>query len=205
MLTIVSLVPILSKRPQQLLKLFEKGGFFLRKWNSSDSQVVCHIKPEHWDTQSTHHIPGTDEYTKTLGNVHLDYFRLTVARLQETDNMTKRAWALISGIARTFDVLGWFAPSTIKAKILLQWVWESGMGWDDLLIHQSWLKWRCELHLWHIPCYYHTKCAEIDSVQLNGFCDASKDAYSGVMYIRGQDRCGNMNMSLVISKTKVAP
>ena len=197
---------------QQLLKLFDKGGFYLRKWNSSDPEVVRRMKPEHRDTQSIHHIPGPDEYTKTLGiewNAHLDHFRLTVASMQETDNMTKRA--LVSDIAKTFDVLGWFAPSTIKAKILLQRVWESGIGWDDLLpptIHESWLRWRSELHLLterHIPRYYYAKCTEIDSVQLHGFCDASEDAYAGVVYIRGRDKSGNVYISLVISKTKVAP
>ena len=106
---------------QQLLHLFAKGGFLLRKWNSSNPNVLHHIEPEYRDTQSTHHIPTPDEYTKTLGiewNANLDHFRLTVASLQETDNMTKRA--LVSDIAKTFDVLGWFSPSTIKAKILLQ-------------------------------------------------------------------------------------
>ena len=51
---------------QQLLNLFAKGGFLLRKWNSSDSHVLCHIGPELQDTQSTHHIPSPDEYMKTF-------------------------------------------------------------------------------------------------------------------------------------------
>ena len=184
----------------------------LRKWNSSDPNVLNHIEPEYRDTQSTHHIPTPDEYTKTLGiewNANLDHFRLTVAFLQETDNMTKRA--LVSDIAKTFDVLGWFSPSTIKAKILLQRVWESKIGWDDLLpqaIHQSWLQWRAELHLLtkrHVPRCYYPKHADVVSIQLHGFCDASEDAYAGVVYFRAQDRLGNVYISLVISKTKVAP
>ena len=123
--------------------------------------------------------------------------------------MTKRA--LVSDIAKTFDALGWFAPSTIKAKILLQRVWESKIGWDDLLpsdLHQSWLKWRSELHLLsekHIPRCYYPKHACVDSFQIHGFCDASEDAYAGVVYIRGQDRSSDVHVSLVISKTKVAP
>ena len=197
---------------QQLLHLFAKGGFLLRKWNSSDPNVLNHIEPEYRDTQSTHHIPTPDEYTKTLGiewNANLDHFRLTVASLQETDNMTKRA--LVSDIAKTFDVLGWFSPSTIKAKILLQRVWESKIGWDDLLpqaIHQSWLQWRAELHLLtkrHVPRCYYPKHADVVSIQLHGFCDASEDAHAGVVYFRAQDRLGNVYISLVISKTKVAP
>ena len=99
---------------QQLLDLFAKGGFFLRKWNSSDPHVLCNIKSELQDTQSIHHIPSPDEYTITIGiewNASMDHFRLTVASLQETNNMTKRT--LVSDIAKTFDVLGWFSPSML--------------------------------------------------------------------------------------------
>ena len=194
---------------QQLVKLCAKGGFLLRKWNCSDPEVMQHIKLEHRDAQLTHCIHGPDEYTKTLGiewSASLDHFRLTVASLQETDNMTKRA--LVSDIAKTFDVLGWFSPSTIKAKILLQRVWESKIGWDDLLpssIHQSWLKWRSELHLLIekcIPRCYYPKHANVESVQLHGFCDASEDAYAGVVYIRGQESNGDVHVSLVMSKPR---
>ena len=86
---------------QRLVDLFVKGNFLLRKWNCSDPEVMQHIKPEYQDTQLTHHISVPDEYTKTLGiewSAYLDQFRLTVASLQETDNMTKGA--LVSDIAK---------------------------------------------------------------------------------------------------------
>ena len=196
----------------QLLNLFTKGGFLLRKWSSSDPAVLRHISPELRDAQSTHHIPSPEEYTKTLGvewNANLDHFRLTVASLQDIDNVTKRA--LISDIAKTFDALGWFSPTIIKAKIMLQRLWESRIGWDDLLppaIYQSWLRWRSELPLLsgrRISRCYYSKDATVDSMQLHGFCDASEDAYTGVVYIRVQERGGNVHSSLVISNTKVAP
>ena len=78
----------------QLLDLFVKGGFLLRKWNSSDPNVLCHIQPELREIQSTHDIPNPDEYTKALGiqcNANIDHFCLTVSPLQHTDGMTKRA------------------------------------------------------------------------------------------------------------------
>ena len=196
----------------QLLNLLAKGGFLLHKWSSSDPAVLRHISPELWDPQSTHHIPNPDGYTKTLGiewNANLDHFRLTVASLQDTNNVTKRA--LISNIAKTFDALGWFSPTIIKAKILLQRLWESRIGWDDLLppaIYQSWLRWRSELPLLserHISHCYYSKDATVDSMQLHGFCDVSEDAYTGVIYTRVQDGSGNIHISLVVSKTKVAP
>ena len=197
---------------QQLLNLFAKGGFLLRKWSSSNRQVLDQIDPKLQDMQSTHHIPSPDEYTKTLGvewNASSDHFRLTVASLQEDVVMTKRA--LVSDIAKTFDVLGWFSPTIIKAKILLQRVWESKIGWDDFLpesIHQAWHLWRSGLHLLterHIPRCYHPKDVDICSIELHGFSDASEEAYAGVVYMRTKDRNNGVHTSLVMAKTKVAP
>ena len=137
----------------QLLHLFAKGGFLLRKWSSSDPTVLHQISPELRDTQSTHHIPDPDEYTKTLGiewNACLDHFRLTVAILQETGNITRRA--LVSDIAKTFVILGWFSPTIINV------LWETRIGWDDLpspAIYQSWLRWRSELPLYSRRDTYH--------------------------------------------------
>ena len=40
---------------------------------------------------------------------------------------------LVSDIAKTFDVLGWFSPVIVTMKILLQCVWESKVNWNDLV------------------------------------------------------------------------
>ena len=71
-------------------------------------------------------------YTKTLGiawHSVLDHFRLSVTDQPFLKDLTKHS--LVSNIAKTYDVLGWFAPSIIKVKILLQRVWESKVDWDD--------------------------------------------------------------------------
>ena len=55
---------------------------------------------------------------------------------------TKRA--LASEVAKTYDVLGWFAPSVVLAKVLLQRLWECGVAWDDPVpfsILEVWTKW----------------------------------------------------------------
>ena len=46
---------------------------------------------------------------------------------------------------------------------------------------------------------------QIVSTQLHGFSDASESAYAGVVYLRMIDSDGNVHISLVASKTKVAP
>ena len=66
----------------QLQSLFSKGGFLLRKWNSSEPRVLQHIEPELRDSRSIHPMPDPKEYTKTLGiewNAGLDHFRTTIS------------------------------------------------------------------------------------------------------------------------------
>ena len=109
----------------QLTKLFERGKFLLRKWNSSDATVLQQIPQELRDSHSMCVIQAANNYTKTLGiewNPSHDHFRLTIADLPPIHNLTKRM--LVSDIAKTFDVLGWFSPTIIKMKILLQRLWE---------------------------------------------------------------------------------
>ena len=42
----------------------------------------------------------------------MNHFRLKVAELPPIDSVTKRF--LISDVAKTFDILGWFSPCTIN-------------------------------------------------------------------------------------------
>ena len=197
---------------QELQELFSKGGFLLRKWNSSDQRVLCKLTADLKDSQPMQMIPISESYTKTLGiewNASKDHFRLNVTEPPQIQNITKRG--LVSDIAKTYDVLGWFSPSTIKVKILLQKLWEQKIDWDDLVpthIRDAWLKWRSELHLLskkHIPrCYYSKKTSQT-VLELHGFSDASEAAYAAVVYLRFTDKHGKSQTSLVISKTKVAP
>ena len=196
----------------QLLGLFGKGGFLLRKWSSSELEVIQHIDPELREQKHVHSISDAREYTKTLGvewNVSLDHFRITVATPPPHETLTKRL--LISNIARTFDVLGWFSPTVVKAKILLQRLWEKKVQWDDPVpseLEQTWSRWISELGLLtekHIARCYSPKDVTIVYQQLHGFCDASELAYAGVVYFRMVDTTGHIHTSLIIAKTKVAP
>ena len=156
--------------------------------------MLQQIVPELRDSQFLLAIPDPDECTKTLGiqwNSSLDHLRLSAPEFPEIENLTKRL--LVSDIAKTFDVLGWFSPSIVQIKILLQRVWEMKVGWDDLLppeIKHTWLRWRIELTLLSdrpIPRCHFPKQVYIQSVQLHGFSDASEEAYSGVVYLRMVD------------------
>ena len=197
---------------KELQELLGRGGFLLRKWNSSEPAVMASIASELKDAQSTLPISSPDNYTKTLGlewNSTSDQFRLTVSELPPTEGLTKRL--LVSDVAKTFDVLGWYSPTIIKAKILLQMLWSEKIGWDDPVpeaIIEQWSQWRKQLPLLSnhcIPRCYFPKDTTVVSVQLHGFSDASEKAYSGVVYLRMEDSSGTVHTSLVMSKTRVAP
>ena len=120
--------------------------------------------------------------------------------------------ALISDVAKTFNVLGWFSPVIIKVKILFQQLWELKLDWDDPVppsVHEPWLNWRSELHLLsdhHIPRYTFPKMPTLQQCNyVHGFSDASEQAYAGVVYLCTLDTEGRVPVSLVMAKTKVAP
>ena len=197
---------------KKLHELLAKGRFLLRKWNSNNPSVVESIVPELKDAQSTLPISDPDQLTKTLGlrwNSACDQFRLTISELLPIETRTKRL--LVSDVAKTFDILGWYSPTIIKAKILLQMLWSEKVGWDDPVpkaIVEEWLRWRNQLpplSSHHVPRCYFPKGSTITSIQLHGFSDASEKAYSGVIYLRMEDSNGTAHTSLVISKTRVAP
>ena len=138
-----------------------------------------------------------------------DVFHIQISKPPEQTRLTKRQ--LLSDISKVFDVLGWYAPSTILMKILLQETWESNVGWDDMVsdgIMETWQCWRSELDMVSnksIPRCYHPKDRCIVKRELLGFCDASEKAYAGVVYLRSTDTEGQHHVALVVAKTKVAP
>ena len=201
------------KLQRELHSLFSIAGFLLRKWSSSELTVLDHIDPELRDNQFIHQISEPEKtYTKTLGiewNSQLDHFRLNVSVFPRCGGLTKRA--LVSDIAKTYDVLGWFSPTIVTAKILLQRVWEEQIQWDNPVppnIYHVWSEWRTELPLLskiHVPRCYYNKNAAVASIQLHGFSDASQLAYAGVVCLRAEYTPGTITTSLVVAKTKVAP
>ena len=122
---------------------------------------------------------------------------------------TKRQVA--SAVARTFDVLGWFAPATVTLKILLQKIWERKLGWDETIpteLEGVWSAWKEELPLLTqqaIPRRHSQSEQEVIDRQLHGFCDASTAAYGGVIYIRTLHADTSVSIALITAKTRVAP
>ena len=113
-------------------------------------------------------------------------------------------------MARTFDILGWLSPVILVMKLLYRKLWQKNLEWDkevpeDLRLQHK--EWRDNLHLLaeiRLPRYYFTG-RNPKNITLQGFSDASKEAFSAVIYIRATYASGPPSSTLVLSKTRVAP
>ena len=134
---------------RQLTELFSRGGFVLRKWNSNDPSVLEKIPAELRDSREVQTFHEDTQYSKTLGiewNVSADQFHLGITKPPSGNQATKRS--LVSDVAKVFDALGLFSPTTIKMKIVLQRLWELKLDWNDPVpdhILEIWSQWRREL------------------------------------------------------------
>ena len=196
----------------ELCDLLQEAGMTLRKWRSSSAEVYASI-PEHLRESEGLSI-STERHleSKALGvycDVGNDNFFVSVPHLDFKQSPTKREIA--SSAAKVFDILGWFSPSIVLVKILLQRIWEMGTGWDEPVsdaLAKSWNQWRQELPQIlskGIPRKLYDRGKEVLEIQLHGFTDASSAAYGGVVYVRARYADTSVSISLLTAKTKVAP
>ncbi|KRZ02789.1 hypothetical protein T11_10900 [Trichinella zimbabwensis] len=123
---------------------------------------------------------------------------------------TKRT--LLSLAATIFDPLGYLTPFTVRAKMLLQLLWQEGTSWDDPLpapVAAVWRNWKGKLEKLAqvsidracIQCSF----MELVHMDLHGFTDASGSAYGAVVYLRLVHGNGKVEVRFLAAKSRVAP
>ncbi|XP_076549276.1 uncharacterized protein LOC143308232 [Osmia lignaria lignaria] len=194
---------------QELIELLKSAGVELDKWAANHSDLLPSDAQRSWAGESK--SINLDESVKTLGvqwNPHQDEFRFTTSDFEGLSReVTKRA--VLSNIARLFDPLGWLAPITIGAKILMQDLWILKVGWDSVLPVEVQDRWReyCN-SLSALPALSISRWlgASCDSgSQIHGFSDASSRAYAAAVYIRINEADDRFRVVLLSAKSKVAP
>ena len=97
--------------------------------------------------------------------------------------------------SRIYDPLGFLKPITIKAKILMQQLWQTGVNWDEPLnqVYQNtWLQIAKDLQettTIQIPRHYFTPVND-QPMELHVFSDASMKAYGAVAFLRMVSKAG---------------
>uniref|UniRef100_A0A2H1WI74 SFRICE_041182 n=1 Tax=Spodoptera frugiperda TaxID=7108 RepID=A0A2H1WI74_SPOFR len=199
-----------------------KKGMEQQKWNSNNQEImkiIDQMKETEEEVEQTGPIKKEnknfeiklDSTIKILGltwNRNDDSFQYTanLAPLK-TAPVTKRK--VISDIARLFYPLGWLAPSVGLAKSFMLRLWLAGVSWDEALnkkVVQEWNTYREELTLLtkvRIPRWLRSKFK--DKLELHGFSDTSKIAYSAVVYLRVPNAVDGVHVSLLVARTRVVP
>ena len=136
------------KLVQQVKKIWRKAGMQPRKWLSNSNKVLREIDMKDRAKQIDLSIDNRLS-VKTLGvvlSISSDQFSFSAAPLVEDIILTKRKF--LSKTSTLFDPLGFATPFLIRAKILVQEVWISGIDWIDHLpenILDKAKKWFAEL------------------------------------------------------------
>ncbi|XP_067129093.1 uncharacterized protein [Centruroides vittatus] len=193
----------------QLTALMTKGGFVLRKWTSNDPSVLEKIPKELRDSSESVKLQE-DNGIKILGINWIpqeDCFRFFIPYSDEQAGYTKRE--ILSDLAKIFDPLGWLAPCVVYAKILIQELWKCQLSWDEPItaeVEHKWKLFRNELTLLgnlKIPRF--VSLPRLNVLDIHAFCDASEKAYCAVVYTRTMSTNCDVKVTLLTSKTKVAP
>ena len=130
-------------------------------------------------------------------------FRLNDLKVIDKSNVSKRSLLRIT--ASIFDALGFLSPFVIRLKILFLTLcinidWDEALSGDHLA---AWTSLMTEFQLLSAcrvkRCYYDIG-SEVTEVELHGFCDASEQAYSAVLYLRSVYVDGHVSIRLIVLK-----
>ena len=195
-----------------LREVLLKGGFSLCKWRSSSSDILQAIPA---DLQEKSHIKDATTtqaptHSKALG-LEWDSRQDTMSPsicVSQSYRPTKRG--IISDVSKTYDILGWIAPTVLSMKLLYQQLWKTGHEWDQEVTSELMDlhgRWRSELPLLsqkRLPRCYSLPTHTILKQELHGFSDACKMAFGAVVYCRTTYHDHPPVISLVTAKTKFA-
>ncbi|XP_056647279.1 uncharacterized protein LOC130451945 [Diorhabda sublineata] len=173
---------------QNITNILESGSFPLRKWNTNKPNIFNDINNI---SDLPDHYLSTDDQSKALGlvwNSQSDTLHISTDSIQiENNNFTKRG--ILSVIAQLFDSLGLVGPVIVKAKVIMQKLWQH----KELPI----------LATIKIPRQITVPKANV--IEIHTFSDASTIAYGACSYLRTVDNSGQCSVRLICAKSRVSP
>lgn len=200
------------KMIQDLTALCQKGGFTLSKWVSNSRAVLRSVSEVHRAKDMMELDLDTDQLPveRTLGlqwYVETDQFGFK-ASVQEQPR-TRRG--ILSVVSSLYDPLGFLAPFSMMAKLLLQELCKRNLGWDEVIPHvltKQWAGWLEDLH--KVARFKIDRCIKPNdfgnplTIQLHHFSDASEVGYGAVSYLR-LERDNKVHVAFMMGKARVAP
>lgn len=188
---------------QQMTDLLKNGQFELAKWASNKTQLLQSENPTYLEIKEP-------EIKSVLGLRWIpndDTFIYTAKIPPAKESWTKRQ--ILSEIGKLYDPNGYISPIVITAKVIMQKIWMTKLGWDEnvpIKIQAHWVEYLSvlsETNEISIPRWLGMKGNWRS--ELHVFSDASELACAAVVYVKTTSTDGRITIQLVQSKTKVAP
>nr|XP_049461351.1 uncharacterized protein LOC120952879 [Anopheles coluzzii] len=126
----------------------------------------------------------------------------------EADEATSTKRSILSSIAKMYDPLGLIAPMIVRTKMLMQELWLLKSGWDEPVPNHICKKWKAIQSDWKTLSEYRTNRYALlpdATVEFHTFTDASEAAYGACVYARCENAAGEVRISLLAPKSRVAP
>lgn len=195
-----------------LTNLWGKADMLAHKWVSNSKYVMENIPIEDRALKVNLDISELPAI-KTLGVLWLAESDNFVFQVKTVDScivsqMTKREY--LRKIATLFDPLGFLAPYAIRAKVLMQDIWLSGIDWDDKITDdllnkvETWFEELKTIEGIEVP-----RCIQSPSnttkLTLHSFSDASESAYGASVYAKCEHEDNISSVRLIAAKSKVSP
>ena len=188
------------------------GGFNLTKFVCANKNVMDSIpKEKRAELQTTKSIGGGPPCESALGvQYQLSTDMLGFKVNFDADNGTRRG--CLSTIHKVYDPLGIGAPFLLRGRKFLQKLSVGSVDWYEKLdaaVRKEWLDWRKDLMLLNDlkfrRCYRSDSFGKVVSVTLHCFSDASFVGYGVACYLRYVDAERNVEVALVMGKSRVSP
>ncbi|GFS70908.1 integrase catalytic domain-containing protein [Trichonephila clavipes] len=206
---IVSGAPDLETAQQlqsQLKDALQSCGMNLHKWSSNSPELLnSSLSSDVEHSFST----DIDLSVKTLGISWKPFEDCFVFKVSVSAKHIYTKREVLSVIAKLYDPLGFLGPVIAKAKVFLQQLWQCKLDWDDVLPNSIANEWR--EFVTTLKCIEEVKINRFimaDNnvrIVLQGFADASEAAYVAVVYLQCFLHNGAAKVSILASKSRVAP
>ena len=188
---------------------FADAGYNIRKWRTNNEKLknILTENEVKYDDLANGTILGINWNSKD---------DLLILKFEEffsdiTENVTRRQ--IVKVMAGVYDLVGWIQPIVIKLKLLFQEACKLQIGWDDMVPEGLNKRWQNTIEQIRklkeivLPrCYSYSEVTNpIVKVVMHSFSDATLTAYGGCVYLKFIKKNGDANMSLIASKSRVAP
>ncbi|XP_054713877.1 uncharacterized protein LOC129223335 [Uloborus diversus] len=198
------------KLSTEAYNVLKEAGMNLRQFSTNSEELE-----KIWDKNGI--VEVQKEHNDTLKVLGLnwcnskDVLFLNIDKLSETLNkcriITKRN--ILKVTATIFDPVGFISPFVLRAKLIMQNLWQLGLELDDevpIECKQMWSEWcdeietlkKFEICREYFPCEINRN----KNKELHIFGDASIKAYGSVAYLRSVEDC---TVAFVMAKSKIAP